>query len=107
MEVRLGPPDLAERELRPFEIGGRFVLVTRLGGALFALDDQCNHAGCLLSGGFYDGDAVVCPCHEYAFDPRNGRNVTVPALCGNQTAFPLREEGGEIVVSLPEAERVA
>lgn len=100
MEVRLGPADLDERELRAFEAGGRYVLVTRLDGRLHALDDHCNHAGCLLSGGFYEEDAVVCPCHEFAFDPRTGENVTTPRLCGDQQVFPLRIENGDIVVEL-------
>lgn len=100
MKQRLGPADLEERELRGFETEGRYVLVTRLDGQLYALDDQCNHAGCLLSGGFYEGDAIVCPCHEFAFDPRTGENVTRPRLCGDQPVFPLRIENGEIVVEL-------
>lgn len=103
MEVRLGAADaVAEGEARGFEIDRRYVLVARVEGALHALDDVCNHAGCLLSGGWLEGREVVCPCHEYRFDVTTGENVTFPRLCGDQALYPLRIEGGEIVVELPE-----
>lgn len=103
MEVTLGVADVAEGELRSFEVGRRNVLVTRVDGRLYAIDDVCNHAGCLLSGGWLEQQAVVCPCHEYKFDVTTGRNVTWPRLCGDQQAFPLRVVDGQVVVSLPDA----
>lgn len=105
MEVVLGPADLSEGELRPYETAGRYVLVSRVDGALHAIDDMCNHAGCLLSGGWLDGHAVVCPCHEYKFDVESGRNVTFPRLCEDQPAFPLRVVDGQILVTLPDPAR--
>ena len=105
MDVALGPADLGEGDLRPFEVAGRYVLVARISGALHAIDDLCNHAGCLLSGGWTDGTTIICPCHEYRFDLLTGQNVTFPRLCGDQAVFPLRVEGGQIVVTLPEGAR--
>src|SRR5438105_6817581 len=62
--------DLLEGELRGVEVGKRLVLIARQDGELSAIDDFCNHAGCLLSGGWMDVKkrAVVCPCHEYTFE---------------------------------------
>lgn len=101
---RLGPADLAEGELRGYEWKGRNVLVARVGGAYKALDDWCNHAGCLLSGGWLDGNTVVCPCHEVGFDLDSGKNVTSPSVCGDQPVVRIRVEQGMLVVaSLEEA----
>lgn len=101
MEVRLGQAqDIVEGELSAFEVGERYVLVTRVEGALHALDDVCVHAGCLLSGGWLEGRVVVCPCHEYRFDVTTGDNVTFPKLCGNQPLLPLRIDDGVVVVEL-------
>lgn len=101
MEVRLGQAkDIVEGELSAFKVGERYVLVARVDGALHALDDVCVHAGCLLSGGWLEGQVVVCPCHEYRFDVTTGDNVTVPRLCGNQPALPLRIDDGVVVVEL-------
>lgn len=102
MDVTLGPADLADGELRSYEIGARYVLVASCAGGLHALDDTCNHAGCLLSGGWLEGREVVCPCHEYRFDVTTGLNVTVPRLAHDQAVFALRVVEGALVVSLPE-----
>ena len=96
--IRLGPADLAEGELRGYAVGRRNVLVARVGGRLKALDDWCNHAGCLLSGGRLEKNLVVCPCHEVGFDLDSGRNATSPGVCGDQPAFAVEVEDGQVVV---------
>jgi 3-phenylpropionate/trans-cinnamate dioxygenase ferredoxin component len=94
--------DLSPGELRGFEIGKRLVLVASCNGELHAIDDFCNHAGCLLSGGWLDlkKAAVVCPCHEYAFELSSGRNVTFPRLSDDQDSFPLKIEGGRVLLKI-------
>jgi 3-phenylpropionate/trans-cinnamate dioxygenase ferredoxin subunit len=72
---------------------GTLVLLARVGGALHAIDDVCNHAGCLLSLGRLDGARVVCPCHHMVFDVRTGAGEE-PAFCGDQRAWRVVEEGG-------------
>ncbi len=101
--IDVGPADLREGELRGLEVGERLVLLTRLAGRVTAMDDSCNHAGCLLSGGWIEArrSAVVCPCHEYAFELGTGRNVTLPRLCGDQVAFEVRVENGRVMILLP------
>ena len=98
----LCPADLVAGELRAFTVDDRHVLVAESRGALHALDDQCNHAGCLLSTGWVDARraAVICPCHEFAFDLATGKNVTIPRLCDDQPAFPLKIEAGRVFVLL-------
>ena len=100
--IDLGPDDLAEGELRGLEIDGRHVLLARHQGALAAMDDMCNHVGCLLSGGWIDGKkgAVVCPCHEIEFDLLTGKNITRPRLCEDQLAHEARSADGRALVKL-------
>jgi 3-phenylpropionate/trans-cinnamate dioxygenase ferredoxin subunit len=95
--------DLIEGELRGLEVGERLVLLVRHKGQITAMDDSCAHAGCLLSGGWVQErkGAVICPCHEYAFDLGSGRNVTFPKLCEDQRAFEVRIEGGRVMILLP------
>lgn len=100
--IDVGPADLEENELRGLELQGRCLLLTRSGGEVCALDDQCNHAGCLLSSGWVEAKnrAVVCPCHEFAFELATGRAITVPRLCEDQEVFPVRIDGGRVLVQL-------
>jgi 3-phenylpropionate/trans-cinnamate dioxygenase ferredoxin subunit len=99
----VGPADLTEGELRGLEVGQRLVLLARHRGQISAMDDSCNHAGCLLSGGWLHEKkgAVVCPCHEYAFELGTGRNVTFPRLCDDQGAFEVRIDRGRVMIRLP------
>ena len=98
-KVKLGRvADLVEGELRSVEVGKRAVLLTKLGGKVKALDDWCNHAGCLLSGGRIEENMVVCPCHEIGFDLDTGKNLTSPGVCDDQPAFQPRVEGEHVVI---------
>ncbi|HEY3446751.1 MAG TPA: Rieske (2Fe-2S) protein [Myxococcales bacterium] len=98
-QARLGPADLAEGQIRGFDLGERMVLVSRFDGGYFAISDWCNHAGCLLSKGTVDGRYVTCPCHGATFDLLTGTNVNAPHLCGDQDLWEIAVEGGELVVS--------
>ena len=100
--IDVGPADLEENELRALELEGRLLLLTRSAGEVCALDDQCNHAGCLLSSGWIDPQsrAVVCPCHEFEFELTSGHALTVPRLCEDQEVFPVRIEDGRVLVQL-------
>jgi 3-phenylpropionate/trans-cinnamate dioxygenase ferredoxin component len=102
--IDVGAADLTEGELRGLEVGQRLLLLACHEGRVTAMDDSCNHAGCLLSGGWIDvrKRAVVCPCHEYCFELGSGRNVTVPRLCKDQRAFGVRVENGRVLVRLEE-----
>ncbi len=105
--IRLGQVDLPEGGLRGFEREGRLICLVRKDGRWLAIDDWCNHAGCLLSGGHLDATAegrpmVVCPCHEIGFDAETGKNSTSPGICDDQTAFRVHEEEGELVIEIPD-----
>ncbi|MCC6337913.1 MAG: Rieske (2Fe-2S) protein [Myxococcales bacterium] len=96
--VTLGPVNLSEGEMKGYAVGKRNLLIARHGGKVRALDDWCNHAGCLLSGGRVEGSMVVCSCHEVGFDLATGKNVTSPGVCDDQRTFRVEEEDGEVVV---------
>lgn len=100
--LRLGRADLVEGGTRAVEVGGRRVLVSRFDGTYFAISDWCNHAGCLLSGGDRDGRYVTCPCHGVTFDLITGTNVNAPHTCGDQDAWDVAVEDGELVVTIDE-----
>lgn len=97
-KITLGRADLNEGELRSYDVGKRTVLVCKVAGRYKALDDWCNHAGCLLSGGRIEDNMVVCPCHEIGFDLDTGANLTSPGVCDDQPAFSPRVEGEQIVI---------
>ena len=94
---RLGRVEAVGPEgMRGFDAQGLLVLVARIDGAWAALDDPCNHAGCMLSWGRREADSVVCTCHGVAFDLATGKNLNAPLVCGDQRAWRVTEADGEL-----------
>ncbi len=98
VRIKLGPANFREGEMRGFQIGRRNVVVAFIAGQYKALDDWCNHAGCLLSGGRIEKNLVVCPCHEVGFDFDTGKNETSPGVCDDQPAFKVTVEDGDLIL---------
>jgi 3-phenylpropionate/trans-cinnamate dioxygenase ferredoxin subunit len=98
MRIKLGPGNFRDGEMRGFQIGKRNVVVALIDGRYRALDDWCNHAGCLLSGGRVEKNLVICPCHEVGFDFETGKNMTSPGVCDDQPAFQITVEDGQLIL---------
>jgi 3-phenylpropionate/trans-cinnamate dioxygenase ferredoxin subunit len=54
---------------------GREVLLARVGGSYYAVDDRCPHMGGDLSAGKLEGTIITCPRHGSQFDITDGRNL--------------------------------
>ena len=90
--------DLADGELRCFEqIGPDGIVVCRVAGALYALDDNCSHADTPLSEGRLRGYGLTCPLHGASFDVRDGSHSGPPAWEG-VTCHRVEESDGVAVV---------
>jgi nitrite reductase/ring-hydroxylating ferredoxin subunit len=75
------------------------VLVTRIGGRVYAIANTCSHAGGPLNEGSLDGDVVTCPWHGSRFCVRDGRVEGGPATFA-QPALSVREREGKLEVKL-------
>ena len=80
----LGPVDqIPLGEGRAFAVGGEQVAVFRLrDGTVRALAAVCPHRGGPIADGTIDGQQVICPLHQHAFDLASG--------CSTTGAEPLR-----------------
>jgi NADPH-dependent 2,4-dienoyl-CoA reductase/sulfur reductase-like enzyme/nitrite reductase/ring-hydroxylating ferredoxin subunit len=61
-------------------VGDDSVLLSRLGGELFAIGGSCTHYGGHLGDGISGGTIVRCPLHHACFDLRTGAALRAPAL---------------------------
>jgi nitrite reductase/ring-hydroxylating ferredoxin subunit len=76
------------------------IVLVRLGGALYALDSLCPHAGGRLAEGpLWEGSLVACPLHLYRFDPRTGGAQDVE--CAPARTYVVREVEGAAEIELP------
>ncbi len=74
--------DLADGEMRFCDVGEYGVVVCRVQGELYALEDNCSHADTPLSEGRLRGYQLTCPLHGSSFDVRDGSHSGPPAYTG-------------------------
>lgn len=67
--------DLWDGELRPCVVGGRAVLLVRIGDEVHAYEDRCAHLGFPLSRGRLEGCVLTCAAHHYQYDVRTGTGI--------------------------------
>ncbi|MDG6916664.1 MAG: non-heme iron oxygenase ferredoxin subunit [Nitrososphaerota archaeon] len=71
--------DLAEGSISAVDIDGEHVLLSKIGGEVFAVAGTCTHEEADLGQGFVLDGRVVCPLHLSQFDLKTGDVVTPPA----------------------------
>lgn len=100
MTVRLcSLDDLAEGEMRDFQVGDREVVVTWCAGAApAAFDARCPHEGISLAFGEFDGRELVCGAHQWSFDGRTGECI-FPGEC-RLRSYPLRIVDSDVLIDL-------
>jgi len=94
-QVTLKTSEVLDGQLKRVDIGGKGVLVARIGGDIYAIGDKCAHLGCSLSEGTLEGTIVTCPCHGSKFDVTSGRVVAwvgKHAVLGKLTSFMKKDE---------------
>ena len=80
MLVRIGKAtDVADGQMRVFDVAGTKVNVSNADGHPYAFDDTCTHVGCSLANGELEGTTVTCACHGSQFDVTSGAVLRGPA----------------------------
>ena len=99
--------DLDNGELTTCEVGDLEILLCRVDGRLYAIEDNCSHADTPLSEGRLSGFQVNCPLHGASFDVRDGTHSGPPAYTGVR-CFEIVEGDSGVTVTIendkPEAE---
>lgn len=81
---------------------GRTLVLVRLGGDVFVLDDRCSHEDFSLADGEVDRDdqTIECARHGALFSLVDGNAVTFPAT-RPVAAYGVRIVDGAVEVDLP------
>jgi 3-phenylpropionate/trans-cinnamate dioxygenase ferredoxin subunit len=94
--------DLSDGERLFVEIGEQLTIVLfRIAGEYFAIEDVCTHDGGPLGEGDLEGYQVICPRHGAHFDVKTGKALSLPAMV-DIGAYPVRIVDGQIEVGIPE-----
>jgi nitrite reductase/ring-hydroxylating ferredoxin subunit len=88
--------DLARRKRAQVSVGGCPIALFLVEGEVFAMDDVCTHQERSLSKGTLLNGQVICPGHQWKFDPRTGEAEDQD---GRQATYAVQvTEGGSILV---------
>lgn len=93
--VELGDlSDLHDGEMRAFtDVGPKGVVVCRVAGTLYAVENNCSHRDTPLAEGRLRGTLITCPLHGAQFDVRNGAHQGPPAFAP-VASYPMTEVDG-------------
>jgi len=94
----LDEKELQEGSMKLVNVEGTPVLLVKVSGQIFAIDNRCPHMGCGLSGGSLDDYTIICPCHEWHFDLRTGEYENEKEI--KVTFYEWRSEAGKICVKV-------
>lgn len=70
---------VGRNEMYSFDFEDKKIMITNLGGKIYATDRICTHAEADLSTGFLSNDGVRCPLHLSVFNLENGVPQNPPA----------------------------
>ena len=56
-------------------VEGKEIMVARVGGNYYAVQNTCTHMSGDLSAGKLEGNVITCPRHGSQFDVRNGQVI--------------------------------
>jgi 3-phenylpropionate/trans-cinnamate dioxygenase ferredoxin component len=70
---------LGEGTISTVDLGGEHILISKIGGEVYAVSGTCTHEETDLGLGFVLEDRVVCPLHLSQFELKTGQVVNPPA----------------------------
>ena len=90
--------ELGEGKMRGIRVKGKPVLLAKVNSQVYAIANLCPHASCSLHGGILAGYLVMCPCHGWKFDIRNGQYQENPET--KVESYPSKIENGKIFIQI-------
>lgn len=91
--------ELEENKLIVVETEGKNILVAKINGEFYAVENNCTHENLPLNGGeIYQGQ-IQCPHHGARFDLKTGKATQFPAVVELKT-YEIKIENDDVLVVL-------
>ncbi len=91
--------DLEENQTIAVETKGKNILVAKINGEFFAVENKCTHENLALAGGqIYEGQ-IQCPHHGARFDIKTGKATQLPAVMDIKT-YEVKIDNNNVMVAL-------
>ena len=70
--------DVQEGKMVHITAGGKEIVITKLDGNYYAMDNICTHAGAELHEGELNNSELTCPWHGAKWDIKTGSLISFP-----------------------------
>ena len=78
-------------------LGGKTIGLFNIQGKIFAVDNECTHAGEPLCEGELNGTTITCPWHGASFNLTNGEVLEAPAS-DNLNCYKVTVDGDDVKI---------
>ena len=100
--------ELDEGQMTHVIIGSQDILLAKVEGTVYAMDNRCGHLGTLLHEGDLDRGIVECPGHKIHYNVTTGEYVGARNFTNyDREVFPVIIEDGVIKLDVPVKESPA
>ena len=72
--------DLTVGKMKNVKAFNQDILISNVGGKIYATSNRCGHQNAPLAKGTLNGAIVTCPLHGATFDVRSGKSLSGPQL---------------------------
>lgn len=62
--------------VKMIKVDGKKICLVKHQNKIYAIENNCPHAGGILSGGWCQNGNIVCPIHRYEYNLETGRGAT-------------------------------
>lgn len=80
-------------------VAGKDILLVNVKGTIYAVENECPHQGCPMSGSIVKDGHITCPRHGWHFSLGDGSCADHPEF--TLALYPTRVDGDDIVVDIP------
>ncbi len=81
------------------EIKEKNILVTKLNGEFYAVENNCTHENLPLNGGEVHNGQIQCPHHGARFDVKTGKATQFPAVMELKT-YKVKIENDNVLAAI-------
>lgn len=105
--------ELKDGSMKKIKFKNLEILLAKVDGKYYAVDNKCPHFGADLSKGKLEGPTIICPSHHSKFDLADGHVIQWTHWTGIKLSlvkvmrppkalkvFAVKEEGNKILVSV-------
>ena len=90
--------EIKEGHMKPVRVKSRPILLVRKDNQIFAVSNRCPHEGCTFEGGILRDYLIMCPCHGWKFDIRDGKYTENEATI--LLTYRCRIQNGKVYVEI-------